>query len=180
MNVRSLAPYAFVLSVALVFGACSRRPEARHVDDSTMALLGTVRALHHEADVYESVGDFVRASQAMERVLALRLPPSFAEAEDVRADAWGRLAELDLRRDDPERALARIDEALAATQRESVLQARLYMVRGQSLRVLADRALAAHDEPLAARRREEALAALERSIAINERILRRLAPGGRR
>ncbi|MFO0602432.1 MAG: hypothetical protein U0324_04620 [Polyangiales bacterium] len=173
-----LAALALMLLVAL--GACDRRPDARRVDEATMALLGTARALHHEADVYESTGDFARASQAMERVLALRLPPTFAEAEDVRADAWGRLAELDLRRDDPARALARADEALAATRHESVLQARLHMVRGQSLRALADRAAAAHDDALAARRREEALAALERSIAVNERILRRLAPGGRR
>jgi tetratricopeptide (TPR) repeat protein len=172
VSARRLCPLA--LLVALAAGACEQQPTPRRADQATMALLGTARALHHEADVYEAAGDFARASQAMERVLALRLPPTFADAEDVRADAWGRLAELDLRRADPDRALARVDEALRATPRESVLQARLYMVRGQALRALAERAAAAHDEPAAARRREEALAALERSIAINERILRGL------
>lgn len=170
-----------VLALLLGLGACAdRRGPSRRDDEVAMALLGTARALHHEADVHESAGDFVRASQAMERVLALSLPPTFADAADLRADAWGRLAELDLRRGDPERALARTREALAATPGESVLQARLHMVQGQSLRALADRAAAARDEALAGRHREAALAALERSIAINERVLRRLAPGGRR
>ena len=178
MSARLLPLLALLL--ALAFGACAEQRDTPRVDEATMAVLGTARALHHEADVYEGAGDFVRASQAMERVLALRLPPTFAGAEDVRADAWGRLAELDLRRADPDRALVRVDEALAATRRESVLQARLYMVRGQSLRALADRAAGAHDEAAAARRRDEALAALERSIAINERILRRLTPGSAR
>jgi len=178
MTARPLSLLAILL--ALAFGACAQQPDTHRVDEATMAVLGTARALHHEADVYEGAGDFVRASGAMERVLALRLPPTFAGAEDVRADAWGRLAELDLRRGDADRALARVDEAIAATRRESVLQARLYMVRGQSLRALADRAAGAHDEPTAARRRDEALAALERSIAINERILRRLTPGSAR
>ncbi len=176
MTARLLA----LLTLLVALTACRRSPDPHRAGEVTMALLGTARALHHEADVYEGTGDFVRASQAMERVLALRLPGDFAGAEDVRADAWGRLAELDLRRNDPDRALARVDEALAATRRESVLQARLYMVRGQTLRTLADRAAGAHDEPTAARRRDEALAALERSIAINARILRRLTPGATR
>jgi tetratricopeptide (TPR) repeat protein len=179
MTARLLAMLLAVASLAAC-GEARRAPADRGRVEASMAALGTVRALHHEADVYEGAGQFAQASQAMRRVLDLRLPQGFGDAESVRADAWGRLAELDLRRDAPDEALARVDEGLAATPRESVLQARLFMVRGQALRALAERAAGAGDGALAARRREEALAALERSIEVNGRILGRLTDGGPR
>ncbi len=172
---------ALVLSLSAVAGCGHRAPTTdRAHAEAAMAALGTARALHHEADVYEGAGDFERAAASVRRVLDLRLPQGFEEAEDVRADAWGRLSELDLRRDQPEQSLAHVDEGLRATPHESVLQARLYMVRGQALRVLAERATAAGDQATASRRREEALAALEHSIEVNNRILGRLTDGGRR
>ncbi len=173
---------SLLLALSLAAAGCGKGTPAadRARVEASMAALGTARALHHEADVYEGAGDFERASDAMRRVLALRLPRGFDEAEDVRADAWGRLAELDLRRDQPEQALAHVDEGLRATPHESVLQARLYMVRGQALRTLAERATASGDQAAATRRREEALSALERSIEVNSRVLGRLTDGGRR
>lgn len=181
MTRRTQGLLAVLFALSLAPGCHEGRPRPGASGEASMAFLGVARALHHEADVYESSGDFVRASLAMERVLALPMPADFVARDDLRADAWGRLAELDLRRDDAPRALARCDEGLQATPRESVLQARLYMVRGQALRTLAERAHATHDETGATRMREEAIAALERSIAINQRVLGRLAtPGGRR
>ncbi len=170
---------ALVITSAL---ACTppRSSDDRAHAEAAMAVLGTVRALHHEADVYEGVGDFDRAAQAMQRVLDLRLPASFDEAEDVRADAWGRLSELDLRRNRVDEALAHVTEGIRATPHESVLQARLFMVRGQVLRARSERAAGAGDQTTAARLREEALAALEHSIEVNGRILGRLTDGGRR
>ncbi len=179
MKRRSLS---LALALAL-FSGCAK-PADHSADraqvEASMAVLGTARALHHEADVFEGAGDFERAQGAMRRVLALQIPAGLAEGEDVRADAWGRLAELDLRRDHPDDALAHSDEGLRATPHESVLQARLHMVRGQALRTLAERASTAGDTATASRRREEALTALERSIDINTRILGRLTNGGRR
>jgi tetratricopeptide (TPR) repeat protein len=181
MNRRALG-LALSLSLAALSGCGTRGAPAndRAHAEAAMAALGTARALHHEADVYEGAGDFDRAAGAMRRVLDLRLPRGFEEAEDVRADAWGRLAELDLRRDRPDESLSHVDEGIRATPRESVLQARLFMVRGQALRALAERAASAGDQTAAARRREEALAALEHSIEVNARILGRLTDGGRR
>jgi tetratricopeptide (TPR) repeat protein len=168
----------FALMIAL--GACTRSPGPdRRGDEAAMAVLGVARALHHEADVYESSGDFERATQAMQRVLALQLPAEFAEAEDVRADASGRLAELLLRRTRPDEALTEIERALREAPHESVLQARLYMVRGQAHRMLAERASTASDAATATRHREAALTALEHSIEVNTRILRRLTDAGR-
>jgi len=172
--------HAVALAVALLAG-CANHPAGRGEapsNEAVMALLGTVRALHHEADVFEGAGDFERATGAVRRILALEYPRNMAEAEDLRADAYGRLAELALRRAAPDEALSLSDTGLRDTRREGVLRARLMMVRGQSLGALADRAHAAADEDGARRMREQAVEALEASIALNQRLLRRLADGG--
>ncbi len=172
-----------VLVAALVVAACrggsGDRP-ATPPNEAVLAVLGTARALHHEADVYENAGDFVQASEAVRRVLALAIPPGMAEAEDLRSDAYGRLAELALRRNAPDEARALADTGLRDTQRESVLRGRLLRVRGQCFGALADRDHAAGDETSAARDRAEAIRTLEESIAMNLRIVRRLTQPGAR
>ena len=166
--------------LALLGGCAAQTPTHREApsNEAVMALLGTVRALHHEADVFEGAGDFERAGAAVRRILALEFPRNMAESEDLRADAYGRLAELALRRATPDEALALADTGLRDTHRESVLRGRLMMVRGQSLGALADRAHAATDEVGARRLRDQAIEALEASIALNQRLLQRLADGG--
>ncbi len=182
-----MKPLAQQLAIAIAMvlaclggSACESRRggSAREVDETTMAILTTARALHHEADVYESAGDFAAAGAAIERVLALRIPPSVLEAEDIRMDAWGRLAEISLMADDPERALAHANTGLRDSHRDSVLQARLYVAKGRALRALAQRAAASGDTTAADSRRREALDALETSIQINQRVLGRLLDGG--
>lgn len=147
-------------------------------DDATMAVLNAARALHHEADLLEASGDFAAASRAVERVLALRVPASVEEAPDIRLDAHGRIGELALAAGDPERALARCDDALREARRETVLVGRLHLVRGRALRALSERATAAGDTATATTRRTEALAALELSIEINQRVLASTAADG--
>lgn len=170
-----------LLGTSLTVGCDYRRSTAtRDSDEATMAILLTARALHHEADVYEAQGDFANATQAIERVLALRIPPTVLEAEDIRVDAWGRLAEISLMADEPDRALAHANTGLHDSHRESVLQARLYVVKGRALRALAERATTAGDTTTADARRREAIDALETSVEINQRVLAHLLDGGTR
>jgi tetratricopeptide (TPR) repeat protein len=174
---RRAAPWLLALWCALA-PACERHGGTRDLDEATMAVLTTARALHHEADVFESAGDYPAATRAVERVLALRIPPGVEEAEDIRVDAWGRLGEIALEADDPDRALANANTGLRDARRESVLTARLYVVKGRALRALADRAQAAGDAASAQARRREAIDALEASIQINQRVLGRVLDGG--
>ncbi len=173
---------ALALCVSLSFGATgcgANGPDSSaSLDEATMALLSAARALHSEADMYENNHDYAQATQAIERVLALRAPTAVREVQDVRVDASGRLAELALRSDDPDAALARVDVGLREAQRDSVLKARLYLVRGRALRLLSERAHTAADLPLETRRRNEAIEALEQSIRMNEHVLAVALDGG--
>ncbi len=180
MKLRSF--FAMLLVVTMSLGACDKGHgnSTRDLDEATIAILNTARALHHEADVYESAGDFNAATQAIQRVLALRIPPTVAEAEDIRVDAWGRLAEISLTADDPDAALAHANSGLQDSHHESVLRARLHLVRGRALRALAQRATTSGDTTTAEARRREALDALETSVEINQRVLNQLSDGGSR
>jgi tetratricopeptide (TPR) repeat protein len=167
------------MALALAMAGCERHgTNSRELDEATMAILNTARALHHEADVFESAGDYPAATHAIERVLALRIPPGVEEAEDIRVDAWGRLGEIALEANDPDRALANAETGLRDSHRQSVLTARLYVVKGRSLRALADRAQASGDTVSAEARRRDAIEALEASIRINQRVLGRVLDGG--
>ena len=180
-SLRRIVAVLLALAMSATFAACDGRrgQSARELDDTTMAILTTARALHHEADVFESAGEFDHAAEAIERVLALRIPPSVEEAEDIRIDAWGRLGEIALMAGAPERALAHANTGLRDSHRETVLRARLYVVKGRALRALADQARTAEDSTTAQARRREAIDALETSIQINMRVLGRISDGGR-
>lgn len=183
---RTISGWASILALSAALGLAGAQPgcgaqavePGPSLDESTMALLTAARALHHEADVFESSSDFAAAQRAVQRVLALRAPASVREIEDVRVDAFARVAELSLRLDDPEAALERADEGLREARRESVLKARLLLVRGRALRALADRAQQRGDSEGAAARRREAIDALEQSIHMNERVLDAALDGG--
>lgn len=148
------------------------------LDEATMALISAARGLHHEADVLESSGDIAGAQRAVQRVLGLRAPSAVREIDDVRSDAFGRVAELALRANDPQTALDRVDEGLREARRDSVLKARLLLVRGRALRALGEQAQTRGDATTAAARRRDAIEALEQSIHMNERVLEAALDGG--
>lgn len=166
--------------VALSLGCDPRAPGGDPaLDEATMALLGQTRALHHQADVLEGAGQYDRAAESVRRVLALPFPRGMAEAEDLRADAYGRLAELSLAANAPDEALAHANTGIADARTETVFRARLFLVKGQALSALAKRASDAGDAATATARRDEALEALDTSIRINQRVLDRLTDAGR-
>jgi tetratricopeptide (TPR) repeat protein len=168
--------------VLLALSSGCRRDSAQtssDLDEATVAVLNTVRALHHQADVYEDAGDYPQAASAIERVLALRIPAGILEAEDIRVDAWGRLAEIALAQGEADRAMSHANTGLRDAQRESVLTARLHVVRGRALRALAEQARQAGDTTLAEERSRQAIESLETSIRINQRVLGTLLDGGR-
>jgi tetratricopeptide (TPR) repeat protein len=78
--------------------ACSSGDGAA-IDPPTMAFLSLARALHHEADIDESSGNVDGALAALDRLIKTPAPRA-AEVEEVVADAYARLAELRLKKND--------------------------------------------------------------------------------
>lgn len=180
MSLASIVALGAALGLSTVQSGCGTPPTEAgpSLDEATMALISAARGLHHEADVLESSGDIAGAQRAVQRVLALRAPTAVREIDDVRSDAFGRVAELALRANDPQTALDRVDEGLREARRDSVLKARLLLVRGRALRALGEQAQSRGDATTAAARRREAIDALEQSIHMNERVLEAALDGG--
>ncbi len=145
---------------------------ARMTTADRLSTIGIAQALMHETDVLEAMGDRAGAITRAERVLTLELAEGDPLREPLRLDAWGRLAELQLAAGSLDDASASLDHGLGEAGADSYFEARLHLVRG---RVLEARA-SVHREAGESERADEllraALAEHERSIAINEALLR--------
>ena len=164
-------------AVFFVLAVCACAPEERHatetrqaIDTRLLAALGIAQGLQHEADVLEARGEHAAAQAKMGEVLALEFP-RVPEREDVRLDAYGRLAELHLvAREDvaAEQAVAR---GLAESTRTSYFRARLYLVSGRVHEARAASARTDGDEERARSEGRLAIEAYDRGISINREVL---------
>jgi hypothetical protein len=105
----------------------------------------------------------------VEAVLAVRFPAGAVEAEEVRLDAWARLAHLHLGTGDEARALSDVERGRREAGRDSFFSAHLETVAGEIFEARGKR-LAPSDAEGARAARREALAAYARSIEINKRV----------
>ncbi len=180
---RALVVLGVGLAVAVVGCAEQRSGGAPgRPSQGLLSAIGTAQALQHESDELEARGELPGAIAAARRILDVPFPPDAAEREDVRLDAYGRIAELELAREDTAAAEAQADAGLRESTRDSYFRARLHVVLG---RVHQSRAAHLRDTGDATGARTESEAAideLERSIAINRVVLGLTAapdaPGG--
>jgi len=162
-----------LVALALLAG-CARAP-----DQALLSAIGTAEALQHQADELEARGDRAAAIERARAALDVPFPAGAPERQDVRLDAWGRIAELELGRGEDAAAEEAVRAGLGEASRRSYFEARLFVVLGRIHRARATAARAAHDEDAARRESDAALEALERSIAINAEVLG-IDPGGGR
>ena len=104
-------------------------------------------------------------------MLEIPFPADAPEREDVRLDAHGRIAELELARGDEGSAERAVTRGLSEVTRTSYFEARLYAVRGKIHQARARRLRASGDAERARAESHRAIQAFERSIEINERVL---------
>lgn len=158
----------FLVAIAALASACGGdgpRPQA------LLAALGTAQALQHEADEREARGEIDEAIATVERVLEVPFPTGAPEREDVRLDAWGRIAELNLARADDVHAEEAASAGLAESTRDSYFRARLHVVMGRIHQARAERLRTLGDVEGARAESEHALDELETSIGINSAVL---------
>jgi hypothetical protein len=175
---RSLLRLALALVLFALGIACGRKDEgdAPAVDTEIMAFLSEARALHHQANLKEESGDLPGAIGAMERLVAARRPhperPA-TEVAEVLADAYARLAELELRRGSLDRARGAIKLGLAFAPEPTYFRGRLIEVEGLVEEAQAAELADAGNAEGAAHAREKAIQLLEEVVRIQDQVIQR-------
>lgn len=174
---RSLRVLLVLLLVALA-AACARKDEgdAPAVDTEMMAFFSEARALHHQANLKEESGDLLGAIGAMERLVAAKRPHpdrKAPEVDEVLADAYARLAELELRRGSIDRSRDAIQAGLKHAPDATYFRGRLVEVEGLLEEARAAGLADAGKTEEAARARERAIQLLEEVVRIQDQVIQR-------
>lgn len=177
---------ALVLLVAVVGRRCFfDRPTGETsgvVDVELLAFLSESRALHHEANLKEEAGDLSGAAMAMQRLVTLQRPngersatktPEVPEVEEVLADAYARLAEIELRQGSIVPAAEAIRVGLTHAPEPTYFRGHLIEIEGLIEEARATALADAGKLEEAVRAREKAISHLEDVVRIQEQVIQR-------
>lgn len=161
--------------------ACTRpqvaaEPDAGQVVDvELMAYLSEARAIHHQANIKEELGDVKGAVASMDRLVNARRPAGgkLPEVEEVLADAWARRAELELKLGDLGAADRSLKAGLDHAPDTSYFRGHLVEVQGLVEEARGAELADAGKADEAKRARERAVALLEEAIRIQEAVVAR-------
>lgn len=150
----SLTPTRFV--VLQLFGlaalaSCGETPAAKWIQD--------VQTAHEAVDQAEKTGELGAGRKQLDAALALEVPRDVnnKDAAHLRQDLWQRLAQLELRAQQPQDALVAAEAGLREAQGIDVLTANLWVSKGSALKALD--------------RDEEAVRSFVKALDINEALL---------
>lgn len=155
----------------------TRVPEPDDVlDEALMLALAEAKNFHHKAKVYMSDGNFAEAAAQMEAILAIPFPADAPEGDDVRMDARAMLAKLLVAQGKVDEAMTVVDQGIGGARRDSFFLANLYTVKGEvhqaRAALLEDQGDAA--KPRVAEEKHAAIEAFDRSIAIDNALVKQL------
>ena len=179
-----------LLAMALVAG-CSRADRGAlrvtpadagaPVDVETMAFLSEARALHHEADLKEDSGDTRGARGEVQRIVEARRPHpggAIPEVEEVLADAWARIAELDVRAGIRERPPARRKRGSPTQPGRRTSGGTCWRCKGIAEQARSAALADAGDAVGASKARTEAMRLLEEAVAVQDSVIAWALDGG--
>jgi hypothetical protein len=180
-----------LLTMALGSG-CSRAERAagltstvdagRPFDVETMAFLSKARAIHHEANLREEEGDPRGAAAQVARIVGANRPHReqvVPEIEEVLADAWARLAELDVRIGDVRGAEDAAREGLTHAHEPTYFRGHLLEVQGIAEEARAAVLADAGDDPGAEKARATAMRLLEEAVLVQDQVIADALDAGR-
>jgi hypothetical protein len=157
--------------------ACTRREaEPQVVDVELMAFLSEARALHHQANLKEESGDIPGAVAAMDRLVHAQAPHGAAktpEVEEVLADAYARLAELELRRNGLGPASEALKQGLTHAPDPTYFRGHLLEIEGLVEEARASSLADAGKPDEATRAKARAIELLEEVVKIQEQVIQR-------
>jgi len=165
-----------LLLVAFLF-ACSRREASDEavVDVELMAFLSQARALHHQASLKEEGGDVPGAIQSMQRLVQAPRPHDGKppEVHEVLADAYARLAELELKRGALGPAADAVGTGLVHAPDPTYFRGHLLEVQGLVEEARSHELASAGRPAEAIQAREKAIQLLEEVVHIQEQVIQR-------
>jgi tetratricopeptide (TPR) repeat protein len=169
---------ALTCALWLLLG-CSKRDAGDDapppVDTELMAFLSEARALHHQANLREEMGELDRAIEAMERLVSAEKPrgASTPEVDEVLADTYARLAELRLRNGELEAAGDAAARGLTHAPNPTYFRGHLIEVQGLVEEARASEAADAGLADAASEARQRAIDLLEEVVRIQEQVIQR-------
>jgi hypothetical protein len=148
---------------------------AQVVDTDLMAFLSEARALHHQANLKEESGDLAGAAAAMERLTVARRPGDgrSPEVQEVLADAYARLAEIELHRRAWGRALEAVRSGLTHAPEPTYFRGHLLEVEGLIEEARATELADAGKLGDAVHAREKAIELLEEVVRLQDQVIQR-------
>lgn len=173
-----IAVLATAVSLALAGATACQRPndngKEAPIDAELMAFLSEARALHHQANIKEDAGNLDGAIAAMDRLVNAQRPARPApEVEEVLADAYARLGELRLKKNDLDGAKAAVKSGLAHAPEPTYFRGHLIEVDGLVEEARAANLADAGNATEAAKAREQAIQRLEEVVKIQEQVIQR-------
>jgi hypothetical protein len=176
---------AALFSAAILLGGCSRasrEPDracpceetaGKPVDPVLLAWLSKARTLHHLADVSEDDGSLDKAITALDDLVGGTLPPGPpAEASEVMADTYARLAELRARRGEYDRADKDVASGLRFAPNPTYFRGHLLEVRGLVFEKQSAELEKAGKSADAKRAREKAVTASIEAVRIQDEVIK--------
>ncbi len=157
---------------------CASAPDGQPISPALLAFLSRARSAHHSADQLEADSPKV----AIEKLQALVDGPipggsePLAEAREVLADTYARLADLKSQTGGFRDALKDVESGLDQAKEISYFRGHLFEVRGLVEERHAKQLEGEGDEAAAKAAKQRALEAFETSMDIQEKVIERNLP----
>lgn len=155
-------------------GADPAWSETPPVDTALLAYLSAARAMHHEADLREDGGDIPGAVAAMTRLVNSPTPRGDRpEVDEVRADAFARLAELHLKAGSLDPAARAIESGLTHAREATYFRGHLIEVQGILEEARYHQLVDAGNASAAGAAKARAIALLAEAVRIQDDVIRK-------
>jgi len=158
---------------------CESADVAPPVDTVLMAYLSKARVVHHEVDLLEQDDRLAEAVAKLQELAGAAAPGggTLPEVQEVLADTFARLADLQSRTGRYDDAARSIEDGLKRAPAGSYFEGHLYEVRGVSEQRRADFLATRGDVAAARAAREAAMKAFERALEIQDQVVSRALQG---
>ena len=179
---------ASVTAGALLLARCDRQVEppaasddAAVVDTELLAFLSLARSHHHEATILEQSGDKRGAIDALRKITTAPKPHAgekLPEVEEVLADAYARISDLELEIKDSENARKDVETGLRHAPDSTYFRGHLLEVYGVVEQTRAAELADAGQDGAAAEASAHALTLLRQAVDVQEGVIGRALDGG--